>query len=561
MVVLSLFDGISCGQLALQRAGVSVSKYYASEIDKTAMAITQRHFPDTIQIGDATQLDFTAYRCDLLIGGSPCQTLSGCNTKKLGLNGESKLFFEYVRALKEINPRWYFFENVGSMTKENMEIISSYFGHLPIRMNSNLVSAQNRDRYYWTNIPYKGPPKDRGINVCNIIEDSVERSYYLRYDYNYTEIKDHKSKNGLVCIGGIKGRRGLWIDDGKEQQRNFSQGNRIYSIRGKSPCVNANSGGLGGKSGLYYLEDGQELSKENIRRLTPLEVERLQTLPDNYTAGFPETHRYKAIGNAWTVDIITHVFSYFKNNGENIMNEEKRCSNCAFPNMDRGYFGCAPMDFVPLTPFSTCIKWTPQHGTMEVTNPVDEEEIPAELLGIAVAPEPAKEKTEVTIEDRSVLDILLSDIAEEEPVIEAECAPKHTMNTIGDYLPDENTGALDAIAKVLPRLPDMIDEVAAMEPEEKEAFIADIKADMRADIPEYTPEELVAMTREVEIINKHDGDESVYANAVGTLDSQKYPDLLTLTYRGCAIAVPATDAVLDINKKFKQFVDKNVVAW
>ena len=252
------------------------------------------------------------------------------------------------------------------------------------------------------------------------------------------------------------------------------------------------------------------------------------------------------------------------------MNEEKRCSNCAFPNMDKGYFGCAPMDFVPLTPFSTCIKWVAKN---QETNPVDEEEIPAELLGVTEGtntvqyvpgigivqePEPSDEPIQ---ESRSVLDILLSDVNEEEPVVEAECAPKNTMSTIGDYLPDEATGALDAIAKVLPRLPDMIDEVAAMEPEEKEAFIADIKADMRADIPEYTPEELVAMTREVEIINKHDGDERIYANAVGTLDSKKYQDLLTLTYRGCAIAVPAADAVLDINKKFKQFVDKNVVSW
>ena len=268
------------------------------------------------------------------------------------------------------------------------------------------------------------------------------------------------------------------------------------------------------------------------------------------------------------------------------MNEEKRCSNCVHPDMSRGYLGCGPMDFVPLTPFSTCIKWVAKN---QKTNPVDEEEIPAELLGategtntvqyvpgIGIVEEPAEDLLSAgasAIEewfaddvksatgDKSVLDILLSDIAEEEPVVEAECAPRNTMSTIGDYLPDEATGALDAIAKVLPRLPDMIDEVASMEPEEKEALIADIKADMRADIPEYTPEELVAMTREVGIINKHDGDERIYANAVGTLDSKKYQDLLTLTYKGCAIAVPATDAVLDINKKFKQFIDKNVVAW
>lgn len=566
MVVLSLFDGISCGQLALQKAGVKIDRYYASEIDKTAIAVTQRHFPDTIQIGDATQIDFTTYKCDLLIGGSPCQTLSGCNTKKLGLNGESKLFFEYVRALKEINPEWYFFENVGSMTKENMEIISSYFGHQPIRINSNLVSAQSRDRYYWTNIPYSGPPEDKHIVVGDIIENKVDDSYFLRYDYDYTEIKDHKSKNGLVCVGGINGRRSMWLDNGKDQQRNFSQGMRIYSIRGKSPCINANAGGLGGKSGLYYLENGREFSKNNIRRLTPLEVERLQTLPDNYTAGFPETHRYKAIGNAWTVDVVAHVFSYFKNKRINIMNEEKRCSNCAFPNMDKGYFSCEPMDHVPLTPFSTCIKWEAKHP---LSNSVAEEEIPAELLGIVpdsntVGYVPGigiVEESEVdeavmdglvpiSDQGRSALDIILTGVAEEEePVIDAECAPKQ----VDELTADETTGALDAIAKVIPRLPDMIDEVAAMEPEEKETFIADIKADMRADQEVYM--------ESIDIINKHDKDEGVYANAVNTLDSKKYQDLLTLTYKGCAIAVPAADAVLDINKKFKQFIDKNVVAW
>ena len=267
------------------------------------------------------------------------------------------------------------------------------------------------------------------------------------------------------------------------------------------------------------------------------------------------------------------------------MNEEKRCSNCAFPNMDRGYFGCAPMDFVPLTPFSTCIKWVAKN---QETNPVDEEEIPAELLGVTEVSciDPAiidklipSDRPKVDImtftptepqdtdgalmsiidanaecrqeidgpkSGASALDLLLGDLnIDDLPPVDAECAPKNTMSTIGDYLPDEATGALDAIAKVLPRLPDMIDEVASMEPEEKEAFIADIKADMRAD-------------QDVQI--QPLADERVYASAVAP-SCEKHPALLTLTYKGCAIAVPAADAVLDINKKFKQFIDKNVVAW
>lgn len=303
------------------------------------------------------------------------------------------------------------------------------------------------------------------------------------------------------------------------------------------------------------------------------------------------------------------------------MNEEKRCSNCVHPDMSRGYLGCGPMDFVPLTPFSTCIKWVAEHQA-PVT--VDEEEIPAELLGvtedtnvvqyvpgIGIVEEPAEDllsagasaieewfaddvKGEVksATGDKSVLDILLSDIAEEEPVVDAECAPKQ----VDELTADETTGALDAIAKVIPRLPDMIDEVAAMEPEDKTAFIDGIKQDMRADQdavymesidliqfalqevkriyenkPELLPEILGMDSATLRIIedfvktlpayNGTSTSKQIVANAVGTLDSQKYPDLLTLTYKGCAIAVPATDAVLDINKKFKQFIDKNVVVW
>lgn len=294
------------------------------------------------------------------------------------------------------------------------------------------------------------------------------------------------------------------------------------------------------------------------------------------------------------------------------MNEEKRCSNCAHPDMSRGYLGCGPMDFVPLTPFSTCIKWAPQHGVVAADTPVAEEEIPAELLGIVPDSNTVEyvpgigivEESEVdeavmdglvptSDQGRSVLDIILTGVAEEEePVVDAECAPKQ----VDELTADEATGALDAIAKVIPRLPDMIDEVAAMEPEDKTAFIDGIKQDMRADQdavymesidliqfalqevkriyenrPELLPEILGMDSATLRIIEDFvktlpaykgtSTSEQIVANAVGTIDSQKYPDLLTLTYKGCAIAVPATDAVLDINKKFKQFIDKNVVAW
>ena len=312
MNVLSLFDGISCGQIALERAGIKVDKYYASEIDANAIIVANSNYPNTIQIGDVNDLIFSDYSdIDILIGGSPCQDLSKCNLDKRGLDGErSKLFFKYIEALHAVNPKYYVFENVGSMTNENMNVISSYFGHKPICINSNLVSPQSRERYYWTNIQVTSIPDDKRLFVKDILDKDVPEKYYLKNDYQYIpkETK-HKSKNGLKFVCGIISSK-KWLDDGKENSRNFSQGNRVYSINGKSCCINANAGGLGGKSGLYYLEDGKQFSKNNIRRLTPLETERLQTIPDNYTEGINETNRYKCIGNGWTVDVIAHFFLF-----------------------------------------------------------------------------------------------------------------------------------------------------------------------------------------------------------------------------------------------------------
>jgi len=287
-----------------------VNNYYASEIEPNAIKVTMKNYPNTIQLGDVTKLELSILpQIDLLIGGSPCQDLSRCNLQQKGLQGErSKLFYKYIEVLKTIKPKYYLFENVGSMTNKNMKIISEYFGHKPICINSNLVSPQNRDRYYWTNIENIKLPDDKHIMVSDIIENNVDKKYYLKKDYIYVPKNgNHKSKNGLKYVCGIISKK-KWLDNGKNLSRNFSQGNRVYSIYGKSCCINANAGGLGGKSGLYYLENGKEFSKDNIRRLTPLETERLQTLPDNYTEGISETNRYKCIGNGWTVDVIAHIF-------------------------------------------------------------------------------------------------------------------------------------------------------------------------------------------------------------------------------------------------------------
>jgi DNA (cytosine-5)-methyltransferase 3A len=171
MNVLSLFDGMSCGQIALNRIGVTNYKYYASEIDKHAIKLTQHNFPNTIQVGSVTELKGSALpKIDLLIGGSPCQGFS-FSGKQLNFDDpRSKLFFEFVRLIEETNPKYWLLENV-VMKKEYQDVITQYLGVEPIKINSSLVSAQNRERLYWTNIPNVTQPKDKGILLSDILED------------------------------------------------------------------------------------------------------------------------------------------------------------------------------------------------------------------------------------------------------------------------------------------------------------------------------------------------------------------------------------------------------
>lgn len=326
--VLSLFDGMSCGQIALNRVGIEYDNYFASEIDKHAIKVTMKNYPNTIQLGDVTKVKGSDLpKIDLLIGGSPCQGFSFAGK---GLNFDdprSKLFFEYVRLKNELNPKYFLLENV-KMKKEYQDIISSYLGVEPIMINSNLVSAQNRVRYYWTNIPIKELPNDRGILLKDITEDGLQSlglAQRGRYDENgkviqkyelttvskdtllFIPVDKHSSNSGLVCLGGVmKPTHKLWLDNGKLLQRNFSQGNRVYSSDGKSATLNANSGGIGGKTGLYEIEGV-------IRKLTRLECERLQTVPDGYTNSISDTQAIKALGNGWTVDVIAHIFGSLLN--------------------------------------------------------------------------------------------------------------------------------------------------------------------------------------------------------------------------------------------------------
>ncbi len=283
MNVLSLFDGMSCGQLGLKKSGIKYDKYFASEIDKHAIKVTQDNFPNTIQLGDVTQVrgeDLPPI--DLLIGGSPCQGFSHSG-KKLNFNDpRSKLFFEFVRLLKELNPRYFLLENV-KMKKEFEEVITQHLGVDPILINSSLVSAQNRPRLYWTNIPNLTQPLDKGLVIRDILDTNSS-------NYEYVDIS--KSKNNK------KTKNYLQYDmSGKNHN---SQGMRAYYLDNKSACLTTN--GIG-----KIIDDNGR-----VRKLTRNECERLQNVPDDYTKSVSVTQAKKMLGNGWTIDVITHIFGEMK---------------------------------------------------------------------------------------------------------------------------------------------------------------------------------------------------------------------------------------------------------
>jgi DNA (cytosine-5)-methyltransferase 3A len=318
LTVLSLFDGISCGRVALQRANIPVGKYYASEIDKYAMQVTQKNWPDTVQLGDVKEVwARNLPKIDLLIGGSPCQDLSIAKNNRKGLQGaRSGLFWHYVRLLRTCKPKYFLLENVASMPKEAKEIITRELGADPILINSALVSAQQRKRLYWTNIPNITQPEDKGIILSDVLETE---GVGVDVENQGRTLCKKVNKGGALMARDYKGfgnQRMTGVAEpmrvperiGNIQGQKDNTANRIYSVRGKSVSLKANGGGGGAKTGLYKIDlpDGEYV----IRKLTPLECERLQTLPDNYTAGISNTQRYKCIGNGWTVDVISHIFSF-----------------------------------------------------------------------------------------------------------------------------------------------------------------------------------------------------------------------------------------------------------
>ena len=380
MNVLSLFDGMSCGQIALDRLGVKVNQYFAAEIDKYAMQVAKKNYPNTQHIGNVLDVKGEDLpKIDLLIGGSPCQGFSFAGKQLNFDDPRSKLFFEFVRLLDETKPTYFLLENV-RMKKEYQDIISEHLGVEPVMINSALVSAQNRVRLYWTNIPGLEQPNDKGIVLKDILEDGLLEDFNsgaqktggkhvnmlnTRYKSQANTIHDKEGKAPTICAGthgyalGHIQRPCELKDFNKDSTCHHVatatdiKGNesikRVYAETGKSPTLTTMGGGHrepkvlcvpeATKKGYTEIQDGDcfdatfptsktrrgrnmkdkcncltaanydymRYEHPTYRKLTPMECERLQTVPDGYTEGVSNTQRYKMLGNGWTVDVICHV--------------------------------------------------------------------------------------------------------------------------------------------------------------------------------------------------------------------------------------------------------------
>ena len=405
MNVLSLFDGMSCGRIALDRLGIEVDTYYASEIDKYAIAVAKENYPDTIHVGDITQLDPKDFQdIDLVLAGSPCQGFSFAGKQLAFDDPRSALFFEFIRLLKAIKPKYFLLENV-RMKQQYIDVITQQVSECypdhegndlfdskiePILINSALLSAQSRQRLYWTNIPNVKQPEDLGIVLKDILEDEVEEHYLAgknllenyqggnqlnpNYKSQANTIHDKNKKSGVICAG-THGYANGYVETKPKQVGIASDINghdilkRVYSPEGKSPTLNTMGGGNrepkvavenrivvdperkrliiaeANEKGYTIIEDGDcfDINYPNSktrrgrkmkykcnaltpsaqeymhfkdltwRKLTPLECERLQTVPDNYTASVSNTQRYKMLGNGWTVEVICHILKHMEN--------------------------------------------------------------------------------------------------------------------------------------------------------------------------------------------------------------------------------------------------------
>lgn len=324
--VLSLFDGISCGRVALERAGIKVNKYYASEVDKHAIKVSQDNWKDTIHIGDVTKVAFTdgklftengefhVGKIDLVLAGSPCQGFSLAGKQLAFDDPRSSLYFVFERILSEIkaeNPDVKFLlENV-KMKAEHKAVITERMGVEPLAINSNLVSAQNRYRLYWTNISqHIQQPQDKEIFLKDVLEEVVGEEYCIRAGRLkwLKEFGEVKEKDGYVAFNPVKAKC-LTV-------RAEPSWNCTYILQWPP---GTNSGGyraLDGKTHTLTISSWEAnnylLNEGFVRKLTPIECERLQTLPDGYTKCVSNTQRYKALGNGWTVDVIAHILKELK---------------------------------------------------------------------------------------------------------------------------------------------------------------------------------------------------------------------------------------------------------
>ena len=309
MNILSLFDGISGARIALEKLNIPIQNYYASEIDKYAIKVSKDNYPDIIHLGDIKNIKASDLpQIDLLIGGSPCQDLSNAQ-KGLGLKGEkSRLFYEYVRLYKELNPKYYLLENVKNKWGS---LMSDIIGVDFVEINSSIFSAQSRPRYYWTNIKFPSIPKD---NHSHVLEDitvkDIDEKYYFKKEGLDNFIKENikfdkkATKDGIVKLFDVPKE----IINDNERQR------RIYALNSKSPTILARS------------DTTKILDKQRIRKLTPLECERLQNIPDNYTASCSDTQRYKMIGNGFNVNTIVHILKGLEYKPNKIRKKEQRVS-------------------------------------------------------------------------------------------------------------------------------------------------------------------------------------------------------------------------------------------
>jgi DNA-cytosine methyltransferase len=273
--VLSLFDGMSCGQIALQKAGIKVNKYFASEIDEHAIKVTQHNFPNTVQLGDVTKINAENLpHIDLIIGGSPCQGFSFAGKQLNFEDPRSKLFFEFVRLKNELNPAYFLLENV-RMKKEYRDVISEYLGVQPIEINSSNFVAQNRPRLYWSNFKIE-KPKEQSYQLKNFLLDDNDESIE----------KFKLSEKAIDYMNRLRNGKPRW---------NY----HTNPLNGNAACLTANM-----YKGIPY-----GVIKEKLRKLTPVECERLQGVPDNYTNVVSNTQRLRMLGNGWTVNVIEYIFS------------------------------------------------------------------------------------------------------------------------------------------------------------------------------------------------------------------------------------------------------------